>query len=173
MTIYNQTELSPGSSPVVALNKYASKATTLLLYGSLALVFLWYGGMKFTAYEAEGIRPIVASSPLVSPLLSLFGTQGASNFIGVIEVAIGLLLVGRLLSPKLALLGGLGGIATFLMTLSFMFTTPGVIATHVGPLALSIEIGLFLLKDVVLLAASVFIVKEATDSIINDHTTGA
>ncbi len=170
MTTSEQTAQPLGSSLFVALNRLASKATPALLYGSLAL---WYGGMKFTAYEAEGIRPIVASSPFVSPLLSLFGTQGASNFIGVIEVAIGLLLAGRLLSPKLALLGGLGGIATFLMTLSFMFTTPGIIAAHVGPLALSIEIGLFLLKDVVLLAASVFIVKEATDATITDRTIEA
>ena len=173
MTTTEQTAQPLGSPLFVALNRLASKATPALLYGSLALVFLWYGGMKFTAYEAESIRPIVASSPCVSPLLSLLGTQGASNFIGVIEVAIGLLLVGRLFSPKLALLGGLGGIATFLMTLSFMFTTPGVIAAHVGPLALSIEIGLFLLKDVVLLAASVFIVKEATDAIITDRTIEA
>ena len=161
------------ASIVVTLNRIASKATPVAIYGALALVFLWYGGMKFTAYEAEGIRPIVASSPFVSPLLSVFGTQGASNFIGVIEVAIGILLAARLFSAKLALLGGLGGMATFLMTLSFMSTTPGVIATHVGPLALSIEIGLFLLKDVVLLAASVFIVKEATDAIIRDRAVEA
>lgn len=27
---------------------------TVTLYVSLALVFLWFGAMKFTAYEAEG-----------------------------------------------------------------------------------------------------------------------
>jgi hypothetical protein len=31
---------------------------TVTLYGSLALVFLWFGAMKFTAHEAEGILPI-------------------------------------------------------------------------------------------------------------------
>ena len=67
----------------------------------------------------------------------------------------------------------LGGITTFLVTLSFMFTAPGVIATQVGPLALSIEIGLFLLKDTALLAASVFFVKEATDKILGDQAFGA
>src|SRR5262245_1829134 len=33
-------------------------------YG-LVVVLLWIGGMKFTAYEAEGIKPLVANSPLM------------------------------------------------------------------------------------------------------------
>jgi hypothetical protein len=31
------------------------------------VVLQWIGGMKFTAYEAEGIKPLVENSPLVSP----------------------------------------------------------------------------------------------------------
>ena len=31
---------------------------------SLAIVLLWIGGMMFTAYQAEGIRPLVVNSPL-------------------------------------------------------------------------------------------------------------
>ena len=33
-------------------------------YG-LVVVMLWIGGMKFTAYESEAIRPMVANSPLM------------------------------------------------------------------------------------------------------------
>ena len=33
-------------------------------YG-LAIVLLWIGGMKFTVYEAEGIKPLVVNSPLM------------------------------------------------------------------------------------------------------------
>ncbi|MBX9604497.1 MAG: DUF417 family protein, partial [Bryobacteraceae bacterium] len=36
----------------------------ILRYG-LVLVILWIGLMKFTAYEASGIQPLVASSPLM------------------------------------------------------------------------------------------------------------
>jgi uncharacterized membrane protein YkgB len=39
--------------------------TNVSRYG-LVIVLLWFGGMKFTAYEAEGIRPMVANSPLMS-----------------------------------------------------------------------------------------------------------
>jgi reactive chlorine resistance protein C len=38
--------------------------THITRYG-LAIVLLWIGGMKFTAYEAEGIKPLVANSPLM------------------------------------------------------------------------------------------------------------
>jgi uncharacterized membrane protein YkgB len=39
-------------------------------YG-LVLVLLWIGGMKFTAYEAEGIRPLVPNSPLMGWVYNL------------------------------------------------------------------------------------------------------
>src|ERR1700751_1251259 len=38
--------------------------TQITRYG-LVIVLLWIGGMKFTAYEAEGIEPLVANSPLM------------------------------------------------------------------------------------------------------------
>jgi uncharacterized membrane protein YkgB len=33
---------------------------------SLVLVLVWIGAMKFTAYEAGAIQPLVANSPLIS-----------------------------------------------------------------------------------------------------------
>ena len=36
----------------------------ILRYG-LVLVVAWIGAMKFTAYEAAGIQPLVANSPLM------------------------------------------------------------------------------------------------------------
>jgi uncharacterized membrane protein YkgB len=101
----------------------------------------------------------------VSFLPALLGTQGASNAIGVVELIITALLIGRLLDPRLGLLGGLGGVATFLVTLSFMASTPGVFAPEVGPLALSAGLGLFLIKDVVLLAVSAWVVAESARAI--------
>src|SRR6188474_2773262 len=50
-------------------------------YG-LVLVLLWIGGMKFTAYEAEGISGFVANSPLMSPAYSLFSVRGLSALLG-------------------------------------------------------------------------------------------
>src|SRR5258706_4067999 len=118
MKITNQTE------PRTHRNLYTVEAM-LLRYG-LALIFLWIGGMKFTAYEAQGIRPLAENSPLMSWLLTALGTQAFSNLLGVVEIATGVLLALRPVSALAAATGGAMAIATFLTTVSFLFTTPGL-----------------------------------------------
>ena len=90
-----------------------------------------------------------------------FGTQAASNVIGSIEIVIGGLLIARFIDKRLSAAGALGAVATFLVTLSFMFTTPGVLAPDVGTLALTIPVGQFLLKDLGLLALSAVLLNES------------
>src|SRR5262245_20289179 len=53
-----------GFNPEHLSDKLRAIGTHVTRYG-LAVVLLWIGGMKFTAYEAEGIRPLVANSPLM------------------------------------------------------------------------------------------------------------
>src|SRR5689334_6652907 len=47
----------------------------LTRYG-LVVVVGWIGLMKFTGYEAEGIRPFVANSPLMSWVYGLISVRG-------------------------------------------------------------------------------------------------
>src|SRR5262249_44718702 len=68
-------------------------------YG-LVVVVGWIGLMKFTAYEAEGIRPFVAHSPLMSWVYGLMSVQGFSAVLGVIEVAIATLIAARHFSHR-------------------------------------------------------------------------
>ena len=63
-------------------------------YG-LAIVLLWIGGMKFTAYEAEGIKPLVANSPLMGSVYRVMSVGGFSSLLGVVEIAIGVLIALR------------------------------------------------------------------------------
>ena len=42
---------------------------------SLVLVLVWIGAMKFTAYEAGAIQPLVANSPLMSWLYAVLSVQ--------------------------------------------------------------------------------------------------
>jgi len=72
----------------------------------LVLVLLWVGGMKFTTYEAQGIKEFVANSPLLSWTYTLLSVQGVSSLIGVAEIVIGLLIAARVFSARLAALGG-------------------------------------------------------------------
>lgn len=130
---------------------------------SVALVLLWIGAMKFTAYEAGAIEGLVASSPLTSWLYSVFSLQGASNLIGTIEIAIALALVAGQFNRTLAIIAASGAIVTFTVTSSFLFSAPGWEASLGGFPALSVVPGQFLLKDLVLLAVSVSLLGKAVD----------
>ncbi|MDR6790173.1 putative membrane protein YkgB [Sphingomonas sp. BE138] len=125
-----------------------------LLRWALVLVFLWFGGMKFTMYEADGIAPFIGHSPLMS-WLGMFGTQGQSYFIGIIELSTAAALAIGAFRPIFSALGALMSVATYLITLTFFVTTPGVAEASAGGFpAISAAPGQFLLKDAVLLAAS-------------------
>ena len=130
-----------------------------LLRWALVIVFLWFGAMKFTAYEAYGIAPFIEHSPIMN-WLGMFGTQGQSYFIGVIELSTGLVLILGAFRPLFSALGALMSAATYLITLTFFITTPGVAEQTAGGFpAISSSPGQFLLKDAVLLAASLVLLR--------------
>ena len=130
-----------------------------MIFLSLVLVFVWFGAMKFTAYEA--IEGLMANSPFVFFLLDLFGRDGAAALIGTVELVIAGLLAMRYLAPRFAIAGAIGASATFLLTSTFFLSTPGVFLPDVGPLAISVLPGQFLLKDIVLLAVSLWALRDA------------
>ncbi|QXQ07423.1 DUF417 family protein [Sphingosinicellaceae bacterium] len=125
---------------------------------TLAIVFLWFGSLKFVPFEAEGLAPIISNNPLISWLYDLFGVQGGAKFLGVFEITTALLIAARVVDPRASALGGAMGAWSFVLTLSCLFTTPGVIAMgHEGTLELSTAPGAFLLKDIVLFAACLWL----------------
>ncbi len=126
----------------------------LLRYG-LVLVLGWIGAMKFTHYEAVGIQPLVSSSPFMSWMYRVLSVQAVSNLIGVAELTAALLIGLRPWSGRAGAAGGVLAVATFLTTISFLFTLPGWEASLGGFPALSGSGG-FLLKDVILLGASLW-----------------
>ena len=139
----------------------------LLQYGgaalrwALVLIFLWFGFMKFTAYEAKGIAPLVMHSPLLSWAYNLLGERGFATGLGVVEITIGVLIALRPFSARLSGIGSCAAIVTFVTTLTFILTTPGVWQEGLNFPYLSGAIGQFLIKDVVLLAASMWTAGEA------------
>jgi reactive chlorine resistance protein C len=132
---------------------------------SLVVVFVWIGGMKFTNYEAEGIKPFVENSPLMSWLYQIFSVTQFSAILGVVEIAVGLLIATRPIWPKLSAYGSLAAAAMFVGTLSFIVTTPGW-EPSLGFPALSVP-GQFLLKDAVLLGASLWTAAEALNGALH------
>jgi uncharacterized membrane protein YkgB len=133
----------------------------VLRYGLVAVIG-WIGLMKFTHYEAEGIRPFVAHSPLMSFVYSALSVDAFSALLGVVEVAIAALIATRPVWPRVAALGSALAVGMFLSTLSFLLSTPGVWEPSLGGFpALSAVPGQFLLKDVVLLGAALWSLGEA------------
>lgn len=129
-------------------------------YG-LVLALLWIGALKFTAYEAEAVHGLASHSPLLAWAAALASVQGFSILIGCVEILLAILIASRSFAPMASAIGSLGAAATFVITLSFLFSTPGVVQTdHMLP-ALSGMPGQFLLKDVVLLGAALWTAGEA------------
>ena len=131
---------------------------------SIVTVLAWIGTMKFTAYEAGAIEGLVASSPLMSWLYGVTSLQGVSNLIGTIEIATAVALAIGVVSRTATIVGSIGAVITFSITLTFMLSAPGWEASLGGFPALSVVPGQFLLKDIVLLAASFSLLAGAVES---------
>jgi len=77
----------------IAERTSGSRRPLALLRWALVIVFIWFGGMKFTSYEALGNAPLIDHSPIMSWLNVLFGVPGASDVIGVIELSTATMLI--------------------------------------------------------------------------------
>lgn len=165
----NMHESSPQTGAV--WRAVRSNAAALHALGSIALryglvlVVAWIGAMKFTAYEAAGIEPLVASSPLLSWVYAVLSVRGFSNALGGTELAIAALIALGPIAPRAAVAGSLLAVGMFLTTLSFLLTAPGWEASLGGFPAVSAMPGQFLLKDAVLLGASLWCLGEAAQRV--------
>jgi len=124
-----------------------------ILRWSLVLFFVGFGLYKFTLQEAAGVAPLMAHSPVLFWVHPLLGLRGGSDLIGVIEISLGGLIALRHVKPVLSGYGSLATAAVLLVTLSFLFTTPGLDPS-------SSDAG-FLLKDLTLFGAALWSSAEA------------
>lgn len=142
----DQTRPSTDSS---TLDSTIAVAAGLLARYGLAIVIGWIGALKFTAYEARGIEPLVANSPFMSWLYNIFTVDTFAALLGVVEITTAVLLCIKPRWPRISLLGSAMAVGLFLATLSFLFTTPGVSEASAGGFpVLSANPGQFLIKDV-------------------------
>lgn len=135
----------------------------IIRYG-LVVILIWIGTLKFTQYEAAGIRPLAENSPFFSWTFAFLSTMAFSSILGVIEITTGILIALRPFSPKLSAIGSLAAILTFLTTLTFIITTPGVMQQGLSFPFISASPGQFLIKDLVLLGAALWTAGEALEA---------
>lgn len=127
---------------------------------AMVIIFLFFGYQKWFVYEAQVLIPFISNGPLVSWLYPVFGVRGASWFLGFAEWSIGLLLFLGFWSRQAGLLGALGSCATFVATLTIIpFMPDGWDPVAGGFPAMTNNVP-FLVKDVVLLAASYYLLRQ-------------
>jgi uncharacterized membrane protein YkgB len=127
---------------------------------SMVIIFLFFGYQKWFEYEAQTLIPFISNGPLISWMYPVFGIRGASWFLGVSEWLIAALLFLGFWNKKLGILGALGSCFSFIATVTIIpFMPDGWAASAGGFPAMTGNVP-FLMKDLVLLAASVYLLKQ-------------
>ena len=127
---------------------------------SMVIVFLSFGYQKWFAYEAKVLIPYISSGPLISWLYPVFGIRGGSWFLGVMEWLFGLLLFWGFWNRRAGIVGALGSCATFVSTVTIIPFMPNGWDEVAGGFPAMTGNVPFLMKDVVLLAASFYLLKQ-------------
>jgi uncharacterized membrane protein YkgB len=130
-----------------------------LLRASMVIIFLAFGYQKWFEYEAQVLVPYISNGPLIFWMYPVFGIRGASWFLGVSEWLIAALLFLGFWNKKLGILGALGSCGTFVSTVTIIPFMPNGWDPTAGFPAMAGNVP-FLMKDVVLLAVSIYLLKQ-------------
>jgi Predicted membrane protein len=184
-TYTNKVGLSPagtedtGKAPVLIFNELMNLLMkTLIKFGllkrdldyhlvraSMVIIYFFFGYQKWFPYEAKTLIPFFNNGPLISWMYPVFGVQGASWFLGVSEWLFGALLFLGFWNKKLGILGALGSCVTFIMTITIIpFMPDGWAASAGGFPAMQGNVA-FLMKDLVLFAVSVYLLKQDVERV--------
>jgi len=131
-----------------------------LMRASLVVLFLFFGYQKWFDYEAQVLIPYISNGPLLFWMYPTFGIRGASWVLGASEWSLALLLFLGFWHKRAGALGALGSCAAFVATVSIIpFMPDGWAASAGGFPAMTGNVP-FLMKDVVLFAASLYLLKQ-------------
>ena len=131
-----------------------------LLRAAMVIVFFFFGYQKWFAYQVDRLSPFNSNGPLIFWLYPLLGMRVVTLFFGVSEWTFGTLLFLGFWNKRLGVLGALGSTATFVATVTIIpFMPEGWDAAAGGFPAMTGNLP-FLMKDVVLLAVSVYLLKQ-------------
>jgi uncharacterized membrane protein YkgB len=127
---------------------------------SMVIIYFFFGYQKWFDYEAQGLIPFFTHGPLIFWMYPVFGIKGSSYFLGVSEWLFGALLLAGFWNKKLGVLGALGSVLTFITTVTIIPFMPDGWAPSAGGFPAMVGNVAFLMKDVVLLAVSFYLLKQ-------------
>ncbi len=126
----------------------------------MVIIFFFFGYQKWWEYEAQTLIPFISNGPLIFWMYPVFGIRGASWFLGVSEWLFGALIFIGFWNKTLGALGAVGSCLSFIMTITIIpFMPDGWAASAGGFPAMTGNVP-FLMKDVVLLAVSIYLLKQ-------------
>jgi len=131
-----------------------------LLRASMVIIFFFFGYQKWFQYEAQALLPYIGHGPLLFWMYPVFGVRGATYFLGVGEWLFGALLFAGYWNKKLGILGALGSCFSFVATTTIMPFMPDGGAASAGGFPAMTERVAFLMKDLILLAVSVYLLRQ-------------
>ena len=151
-------------NPVVrALNRSGLLAEDIdyhVVRAAMVIMFFFFGYQKWWPYEVERLVPFISNGPLIWWLYPVFGHTGASYFLGTSEWTFGTLLLAGFWNKPLGILGALGSTGTFIATVTIIpFMPDGWDVAAGGFPAMTGNVP-FLMKDVVLLAVSFYLLRQ-------------
>jgi uncharacterized membrane protein YkgB len=131
-----------------------------LVRAAMVFTFAIFGYQKWFSFESHQIAPLIQHSPVVFWLIPAFGIRGAGFFLGTTEWLFGTLIFLGWWSRKLGILGALGSIITFIGTVTIIPFLPDAWADEAGGFPLMHLTAGFLLKDLLFLAVSFFLLQQ-------------
>jgi uncharacterized membrane protein YkgB len=127
---------------------------------SMVVIFAFFGYQKWFEYEAQTLIPYISNGPLISWMYPVFGIRGASWCLGVAEWLCGTLIFLGYWNKSFGVLGALGSSFSFVATVTIIpFMPDGWAASAGGFPAMTGNVP-FLMKDLVLLAVSLYLLKQ-------------
>jgi uncharacterized membrane protein YkgB len=131
-----------------------------LIRASMVVIFMLFGYQKWWEYEVQVLIPYINNGPLISWMYPVFGIRGASWFLGVSEWLFGALLFVGFWNKEIGILGALGSCVTFIMTVTIIPFMPDGWDVAAGGFPAMTRNVTFLMKDVLLLAASFYLLRQ-------------
>ena len=131
-----------------------------LVRTSMVILYFFFGYQKWFDYEVQGLIPFFTHGPLIFWMYSVFGMKGSTYLLGVSEWLFGGLILAGFWNKKLGALGALGSVLTFITTVTIIPFMPDGWAPSAGGFPAMVGNVAFLMKDVVLLAVSFYLLKQ-------------
>lgn len=127
---------------------------------SMAIVWFFFGYSKQQLYEQKDLAGLVPHGPLIFWMEPMFGMRGTGYFLGISEWVICALLLLGFWDKRAGILGALGVCVSMVSTWTIIPFLPNAWEASAGGFPAMSQTTAFLMKDLVLLAAGFYLLKQ-------------